>query len=81
MKDLVAKLGAPDGFAQQFFVTRTEGVPVDHLNAGPDAGTFRYALRDGGQVFISVSDFHTIEAMWRFQKSGICHDLYRRDVP
>jgi hypothetical protein len=80
MKDLVARLGVPDGFAPQFFVTQTEGVPVGSVNAGPEAGTFRYVLRDKGEVFISVSDFHTIKAAWRFQKSGVRHELYRRDA-
>lgn len=63
MRDVIAAFGVPDAFAPQFPVTRTEGVPVSHVHGGPEAGTFRYNLRDGGEYLITVSDFHTITAV------------------
>ena len=77
MKDLVSKIGVPDAFAPQFFVTQTEGVPVGHVKDGPEAGTFRYVLSNSGEVFISVADFHTIKAVWYLEKSGGRHERKR----
>jgi len=79
MRDLIAKVGVPDAFAPQFFFTQSEAGPVDRAGGGPEAGTFRYALRDGREVLVSVSDFHTIKAVWRIQKSGVRQDLYLMD--
>lgn len=70
MRDVIAAFGLPDGFAAQFPVTRTEGVPVSHVRGGPQAGTFRYRLRDGGELLITVSDFNTITAVTRYQKQA-----------
>lgn len=81
MKDLVARIGVPDAFAPQYCVTRTEGVPVDRFGGGLEAGTFRYPLRSGGEVFISVSNFQKIEAVIRYQKAEDHNVLYRRGEP
>jgi hypothetical protein len=74
MRDVVLAFGAPDGFARQYPVTRADGIPVDHVHAGPEAGTFRYVLRDGGEYRITVSDFHTITCVTR------CRDRGERDI-
>jgi hypothetical protein len=76
--DLVSAFGVPDGFARQYPVTRGEGVPVDHIKAGKEAGTFRYALREGGELLVTVADFHTILLVTRYEKAGWRHDLYER---
>ncbi|HEY5894942.1 MAG TPA: hypothetical protein VIT91_17115 [Chthoniobacterales bacterium] len=65
---VAAAFGVPDGFATQFPVTRTEGVPVSHFHGGPEAGTFRYVLRDGSEFFITVSDFRTVTAVARYKE-------------
>ena len=70
MRDVIAAFGIPDGFATQFSVTRTEGVPISHIRGGLQAGTFRYILRGGGEILITVSDFHTITAVIRYQKQA-----------
>ena len=70
MRDVIAVFGRPDDFATQLPVTRTEGVPVSLVHGGPQAGTFRYRLRDGSEFLISVSDFHTITAVTRYQKQA-----------
>ena len=68
MGEVVAALGLPHGFAAQFPVTMTEGVPVSHVHGGPEAGTFRYTLRDGSEYLITVTDFHTITAVTRYSR-------------
>ena len=79
MAQVLAAFGAPSGFARQYPVTRTEGVPVERVaGSGPEAGTFRYALTDGGEVFICVRDLHTITAVIHFHRAGQREYLYRR---
>ena len=70
MKDVILVFGTPDGFARQYPVTRADGVPVEQVHAGPEAGTFRFVLRDGGEFRITVSDFHTITAVIRYRPRG-----------
>jgi hypothetical protein len=80
VKNIVAVVGVPDGFAKQLLVTRYEGVPVNQLKAGPEAGTYHYLLDDGGEVFILVSNNDRINAVWLFEPSGRRHELYSWDA-
>jgi len=76
MSDVVLALGAPDGFAPQYPVTHADGVPVGHVHAGPEAGTFRYVLRDSGEFWIVVSDFRTVTAVIRYRRQGSSEVIY-----
>jgi len=78
MREVTAFFGIPDGFAKQFPVTRTEGVPTSHVGEGAEAGTFRYLLRGGGEVLITVKDFHTITLVRRYGRNGSEREIYRR---
>ncbi len=81
VKQIIAAFGRPSGFARQFPVTQAEGVPIERLNGyGLEAGTFRYALQDGSEVFICVRDFRTITAVICFTRRGQPRTIYTQDT-
>ena len=81
MKDLVRKIGMPDAFAPQYFFSRSHGVPVKPGDSAPDAGTFHYLLRDGAEIFVTVSSDNTIAVIWYCAGSDKTVDLISAGQP